>query len=228
MELVSESSNGIQQVAVPLHPISVNQDREATLRRITVAPSQGSEPDIDVVISKATAWRHFGLDVIPVIFGTTEAAVSAKHWLANQSDSAIDAHWTEHPDHELGFVVGESQIVFRVHDRESEEALVAVMKTFEIWPALSVKSAAGTDFYFCRAKRTSTAPISGPAQRRQGHIDILADDTIVLLPPCRGRTVSIAASSSSELTEVGQAFIDAILQHNANTCLLYTSPSPRD
>lgn len=213
-ESLHDHNNGEALERTPL--ILVKNDATSLPEGISAAAQQGVEPDTDVVISEAKAWHDFGLNVIPVLVGTTQAAVAVTRWIADLSYQAIDSHWAKHPDHKAGFVVGENLIVFRTNCNESNRALVTVLSRFRTKPAMVVSGSQGEEYYFWRAKRTRIAPAPNSSERLQGRIEILTDDTIVLLPPNQGKTILVAASNTGDFTEVGQEFIDAVLRHNAS------------
>jgi hypothetical protein len=219
MESSIQSTNGVQQASYTPHLIPTDQEQYALPERASAAPPPGVDGDLEPDTTQpdtAKAYRDFGLDVIPVLVGTTQAAVSTTRWIADLSSETIDAHWTKHPDHEAGFVVGENLIVFRVNGGESMAAFVSAMSECHVKPTMVVKGSEGNEFFFWRSEPTSTASISGQAQRRHGHIEILTDEAIVLLPPNRGKTISAKVSNTGDFTEVGQGFLDAVLQHNAS------------
>lgn len=217
MKFSRQSTNEDQQATHGAHLIPTNQEYEAlSPEGVPAAAPQVVELDIDMAISEAIAWYDFGLNVTPVFVGTTQAAVAVKQWVADLSYQAIDAHWAKHPGHIAGFVVGENLIVFRTKGKEADKAFARVLKAFHAKPAMVVRGSEGIEFFFWRANRTNIAPIPGSSERLHGHIEILTDDAIVLLPPNRGKTILVAASNTGDFTEVSQDFIDAVRQHNAS------------
>lgn len=73
----------------------------------------------------ALQWFLFGLDVIPVVPGTKKPAVKWDWWRARLSPTSIRAYWSRHPDHEVGFIVGDYYIVF---DADSPKQLSHCMR----------------------------------------------------------------------------------------------------
>ena len=62
-------------------------------------------------LTSAMFWITFDLNVIPVIPGTKRTAVRWDSWLENLDHEKVHDHWTGHPDHEVGCVVGDDMIV---------------------------------------------------------------------------------------------------------------------
>lgn len=131
----------------------------------------------------ALLWHIFGFSVIPVIPGTKQTAVKWDSWLDSLSDASISRHWLQHPDHEIGLIVGDSYVVF---DADSQAA-VSVLQRMEneqgVIPLLVVKTRRGEHHYFRKdaALRGKTGGvIVGGSEDR---IDIKTGRTMVILPP---------------------------------------------
>ncbi len=166
----------------------------------------------------ALHWHAFGLQVIPITPGTKKTTVMWDAWLAGLSPWKIIEFWTSHPDHEVGFIVGNDTIVFDADSPESIAALEELEVRFEVTPRLVVTTRKGTHHYYRLAAGTIAKSDSHCTQKHPERIDVKALRGMVILAPSPGKSVQhCSARSASELSEVGQDFIDAISQHNGRT-----------
>jgi hypothetical protein len=60
----------------------------------------------------ALYWFKFGFNVIPILPDAKKTAVKWDPWLKELSIEKIAEYWSKHPDHEVGFIVGDDIIVF--------------------------------------------------------------------------------------------------------------------
>jgi hypothetical protein len=97
----------------------------------------------NIYLQAAQSWHKFGLNVIPVSAGTKKTAVKWDPWLAELSEQTLKDHWTLHPNHELGFIVGDDVIVFDGDSTESIAAIADIEKAFDLIPSLIVKTEIG-------------------------------------------------------------------------------------
>lgn len=163
----------------------------------------------------ASMWRDYGFDVIPIIPNTKFPAVKWDPWLPKLSNTTIAAHWGNHPDHEVGFIVGDNIIVFDADTPASIAALTAIELRFGIQPNLVVKTKKGEHHYFLLASGTCAKSDSHSTETYPERIDVKTGRALVILPPSTGKTLAICdATNSSELNAVGQDFIDAVNLHN--------------
>lgn len=164
----------------------------------------------------ALSWFKFGLNVIPIVPGTKLPAVQWDPWLTTLSIAKIRDYWSRHPDHELGFIVGDDIIVFDADSPEAIAALAALERKFEVTPTLIVKTTKGLHHYFRRANGTHAKSDSHSTDKHPERIDIKTGRALVILPPSTGKTIAIGEANHgcSDLTEVGQDFIEAVFQHN--------------
>lgn len=189
-----------------------------------------SEPKLNFQLYAAAAllWYERGLQVIPLISGTKKTAVKWDSWLADLSAENIAAYWKQHPDHELGFIVGDDVIVFDADAPESVAALVAIEKAFNIAPNLVVKTKRGQHHYFRLTPGTFAKTDSHGTADHPERLDVKAKRSMVVLPPSTGKAIlAITAGHGSQLTEVGQAFIDAVFLHNGRPLPRPSVPTPR-
>ena len=135
----------------------------------------------------ALFWHEFGLAIIPIIPGTKKPALMWDSWLTGLSPAAILEHWSRHPEHEVGFIVGDRFIVF---DADSPKAVVALIDAecrFGVIPSMIVQTTRGEHHYFRKdpsVKGKTTYKIVGELHDR---IDIKTGRTMVILPPSTGK-----------------------------------------
>ena len=166
----------------------------------------------------ALYWFKFGLKVIPIVPGSKRTAVKWDSWLDKLTSEKIINHWRAHPEHELGFIIDESLIVFDADSTESISALTDLEEKLGVVPNLVVKTTKGVHHYFRRAKDTFAKTDSHSTDEFPHRIDVKASRSMVVLPPSTGKSVlHQSAENLKELSEVSQNFIDAIYQHNGRS-----------
>ena len=141
--------------------------------------------------SAAVCWYGFGLDVIPVLRGTKMTAVKWDPWLDNLGLESICNHWDTHPDHELGFIVGDDMIVFDADSPEAIAALAQIEEAFDITPNLIIQTTKGQHHFFRRAADTFCKSDSHSTEKHPARIDVKTGRALVVLPPSTGKTVLI-------------------------------------
>lgn len=160
----------------------------------------------------ALAWSDFGLLVVPVEPGSTEAAVRS---LPTDCDrDLVERQWTKNPAYEAGFTVGDSLIVISADSPGALAALEKIEQVHRCAPTLVFETPTGVEHLFWLKAKTSLAAL--------GHIlsadpiGLKTGDAIVMLPPHRGKVVALqTASSYSDFPPIGQSFVDAVNLHNA-------------
>ncbi len=163
----------------------------------------------------AQYWFEFGFAVIPIVPGTKKPAVLRDPWFQKISLEEIQQYWREHPDHEVGFVVAPTQIVFDADSPEAEEALCAIEKAHGVWPALKVKTSRGFHHFFRLVKGTHVRSDSHSSEQFPHRIDVKADRGQILLPPSVGKDiVTLNVYHFCGFSFVDQAFIDSVFLHN--------------
>ena len=98
--------------------------------------------------TEALFWYQYGFKVIPVLPGSKKTATMRDRWLTNLSVRKIHSHWTAHPEHEVGCILGSDLIMFETNNSEYEHALSVVEEVFGLKPKLVVKTAKGVQHYF--------------------------------------------------------------------------------
>lgn len=163
----------------------------------------------------ALQWRKFGFDVIPIVPGTKQTAVKWDAWLDKLTCAKIAGHWSEKPDHEIGFIVGDDIIVLDADSPEATVALAILEKTFDVTPNMVVKTTKGKHHYFKRTAGTFAKCDSHSTADYPERLDVKTGRSMVILPPSTGKTLDVdEALNAAALSEVGQPFIDAVARHN--------------
>lgn len=178
----------------------------------------------------AFTWYGFGFTVMPIVPCTKKTSVKWDPWLECLSPEKINNHWTQNPNHELGFIVGDGIIVFDADSPSSIAALAEIEKAFNVTPNLISKTSKGEHHYFKRAADTHAKSDSHSTENHPERIDVKTGRALVVLPPSTGKSIAmLEAENASELTEVGQDFIDAVFRHNGRVAPLApkVAPSPR-
>ena len=66
--------------------------------------------------TEALSWYQYGFKVIPVLPGSKKTATMRDRWLTNLSVRKIHSHWTAHPEHEVGCILGSDLIMFETNN----------------------------------------------------------------------------------------------------------------
>ncbi len=166
-------------------------------------------------LEAALYWHQLGINVIPAIPNTKRTAVSWDSWLSELSGETIIAHWTAHPDHEVGFIVGESLIVFDADSQKSIAALHALEESFGLTPKLVNKTSKGVHHFFRLASGVFARPDSHSTEKHPERIDIKTGRSLVMLPNSTGKSIEHCdIVSCDQLSCVSQDVIDAVFTHN--------------
>lgn len=167
----------------------------------------------------AHAWFDFGLNVIPVENKVT--APKWQKWLDNLSHASITKHWNKNPTHELGAIVDSNLFILDADSPEARTALLNIEGVFDIAPSIIVKTTKGEHHYFRKAPDTYAITRGYSSKDCPQKIDIRTGRTeldgrsMIVLPPSKGKELDqLEAGCVDELSEVDQAFIDAVFQHN--------------
>jgi hypothetical protein len=194
-------------------------------------------PEVSYTSNRQAAlhWFHFGFDVIPIVPGTKQPALKWDPWLAGLSREKIDQHWANHPDHEVGFIVGPEYIVFDADSPEAVATIARIERTFYLAPRLVVKTKKGEHHIFRRAQGTYAKSDAHDTQQYPNRIDVKTGRALVILPPSTGKAIRIyAAAHADELTVAEQDAIDAVFKHNGRPVprppeeITLSSPSPSE
>lgn len=166
-------------------------------------------------LAGALKWYAFGFDVIPLVPASKKPAVSWDEWLSTLSETKVKKFWAAHERHQLGFIVGESRVVFDTDSAQAIDALKALESKFGVQPLLVVKTTKGEHHYYGLASGAYAKQDSHNTSKNPERIDVKTGRSMVVLPPSTGKEVEVCkVNHASELSEVGQDFIDALFQHN--------------
>lgn len=158
----------------------------------------------------ALHWLDFGFRVIPIVPGKKVTAVRWDPWLDGLSAQKVDQHWRRHPDHEVGFIVGDDYIVFDADTLEACTTLEAVEAKLGIEPSLIVRTKRGAHHYFRREAGANIGTMLATGDNPSLKIDIKTGRSMVVLPPSTGKVVdrmTIGVRHGSELTVASWAFV---------------------
>ena len=137
---------------------------------------------------------------------------------------ALHDHWTAHPDHEVGCIVGDDIIVFDADGPESIKALVDLEQQHGLTPRLVVTTSRGEHHYFRRAEGSHAKSDAHSTEAHPERIDVKTGRALVVLPPSGGRQVKVIEGDNvDQLTVADQNFIDAVYRHNGRD-----APRPPD
>ncbi len=156
----------------------------------------------------ALFWFDFGLAVIPIRPGTKATSVRWDPWLADLSRLSINYHWQSYPADELGFIVGDSVVVFDADNAEALAALEAAEVRSGVTPLMVVRTKRGQHHYFRRDAGLLAMP---SARDFPACLDVKIKRTMVVLPGSADKTIiKMEVSRASDLSVASQAFIDAL------------------
>jgi len=163
----------------------------------------------------ALAWGGFGYNVIPLIPAKKIPATPWEPWEKGPSPSRIRSHWQKHPKDEVGFIVGDGRIVLDADSPEALANLVRIEVERGVSPRLIAGTHKGVHHHFRLAPGTYARLAAFSTEKFPARIDVKTGRSIVALPPSTGKEIlSREVDHASQLSEVGQDFIDAVFLHN--------------
>jgi len=158
----------------------------------------------------ALYWFEFGFPVIPITPGTKKTACKWDLWLKGLCKEKIRSHWTKHPNHEVGFIVGDDIIVFDADTPEAVKAIYRIEEEFEVEPTLVVKTEKG-EHHFFRKEEGIIANTCGHGSDPEQKIDIKTGRTMVILPPSGNkRRIVKLATKTKDLPAAEQWLVNAV------------------
>jgi len=200
------------EIAVEEKPVEISQSKVASP---VIKNTTAAIPTFSSNLEAALYFFSFGFNAIPTVPTAKRTAVSWDEWLKDLSPQKIAKHWSIHPEHELGFIVGDEFIVFDADSAESIAALVTLEKANNVIPNMVSKTTKGEHHFFKRAAGTFAKSDSHSTKEYPDRLDVKTGRALIILPPSTGKSLAVCdANNASELVEVGQDFIDAIFQHN--------------
>ncbi|MDH7973533.1 PriCT-2 domain-containing protein [Sphingomonas sp. AR_OL41] len=160
-------------------------------------------------------WFEFGYRVIPLVPGQKRPATAYHPWLDELSVEAVRQHWTRHPDHEVGAVLDDTQLVLDADSPEADEALSRIELQFGVVPSLVIKTRRGHHHHYRLTKGTFAKADSHHTETFADRIDVRAGRNSVLLTPSQDKSVDrLEARHRDDMSRVHQDFVDAVFQHN--------------
>lgn len=166
----------------------------------------------------ALMWYRFGFSVIPLLPMQKMSPLKWDPWLENLSTDWIEGHWARHPQHEIACITGNRIVVLDADSPESLAAVLTIEAAHEVVPNLVVQTRKGEHHYFRLAAGVNARSDSHNTKDHPEGIDVKAGRGLVVLPPSTNKTIKMGtASSVRDLTEVDQAFMDAVSLHNGRT-----------
>jgi len=127
--------------------------------------------------------------VIPIKPGDKKTVCAWDGWLTKLSRSLIFRHWTEHPDHEVGFIVGDDCVVMDADSELAVRELYAIERRYGMTPLLIVKTARGEHHVFKKDATLRCKTTSIVVGGYQDRIDIKTGRTLVVLPPSTNKSI---------------------------------------
>jgi hypothetical protein len=163
----------------------------------------------------AKAMSQKGFKVIPILPHEKRPPCRWDNWESDSSNTHIEQHWSQHPEHQLGILTDSQLIVLDADSFTAVQALKALEKAFEINPNLIVKTSKGEHHYFARPLGVVAKLQSYNTNLHPERIDIKTGRSLVVVPPSDGKSIVLdEISHISELRPVTQEFVDAIMRHN--------------
>lgn len=186
---------------------------------VILAPEPPPEPPSKVAFKSnlegALWWFDFGYRIIPLVAGQKRPATAYYPWLDDLSAEAVRQHWSQYPDHEVGAVLDDSQLVLDADSPEADEALSRIEEQFGVVPSLVMKTRRGHHHHYRLANGTFAKADSHDSGTFPDRIDVRAGKNSALLTPSKDKSVyRLDASHRDDLSQVDQDFVDAIFRHN--------------
>jgi hypothetical protein len=165
--------------------------------------------------TSALSFYRFGLAVIPVVAGEKRSAVPWDPWLEHLNEETITRFWTQHPNADVGYIVGDSLIVFDCDSDLAEQAMTAIEVRLGVQASVVNKTPRGSHRLYRVANGVYAKSDSHSTEEFPGRIDVKHGRGMVVLVSIDGRKlVRMDFSHASEIQEVSQEFIDAVFVHN--------------
>lgn len=160
-------------------------------------------------------WSQFGLKVMPMVPGQKRPALPHYPWADDVSVDAIRAHWAQHPDHEVGAILEQDQLVLDADTEKALAALVSIEQEYGVSPSLIIKTQRGFHHHFRLAEGVLAKPDSHSTIMFPDRIDVRAHRNSALLTPSRAKAIHrLDVDHRDGLTAVCQDFVDAVFRHN--------------
>lgn len=166
-------------------------------------------------VEGALWWHSYGYRVLPMVPGLKRPAAKYEPWMQGVPEEFIRQHWQAHPEHEVGAILGENQLVLDTDTLDAQQALADIEKRFGITASLIVKTTRGYHHHYRLTDDTFAKPDSHDTEKYPERIDVRAWRNSICLVPSKDKEMHRRdAKNLSELNAVSQDFVDAVFQHN--------------
>jgi AAA domain-containing protein/primase-like protein/bifunctional DNA primase/polymerase-like protein len=178
-------------------------------------------PKIDM-LDAALDWLKFGLRPIP-LDNDKRTVVRWAPWLNGLDESQLLAFWSANPHCLVGAIMTPDIFALDVDAPEAIAALAEIEAQFGIECNQVHKTSKGFHHLYRRAEGTEAKMVGCCTEHHRTGIDVRTargraeGESMLVLPPSGGREIITGVESVDQLVEVGQDFIDAIMEHNAAT-----------
>lgn len=175
-------------------------------------------------IEGALTWYDFGLKVVPVVAGEKRPLVTREDWISKLSRTTIVSKWEQHPNADVGAILSSDVIVLDADSDAAATALAKLEADHHIRSMLVTKTRRGFHHYYRLASGVFAKSDSHSTVEHPERIDVKVEGDMVLLPPSTNKTLlTKLIERFDQLSEVDQAFIDAVATHNGRPV-----PRPRE
>ena len=168
-------------------------------------------------LAAALYWFRAGFSVSPIVPGTKRPAVKRDPWLEGLSTESIQAHWSAHPNHELGFILGDDVLVLDADTPLAMAALDILEQQFGVESNFVVNTRRGQHRYYRSGAGVIARSSAHSTEAHPKRIDVKAARSLVAMPPSPNKKiVRCDIETITDLVEVGQDFVDAVFRHNGS------------
>jgi hypothetical protein len=163
------------------------------------------------MLDSALYWFSFGYSPIPILPGTKQTAVPWVPWRKDLNEARIGNYWGQYPQHEVGILLGDRDIVFDADSPESLAAVYAAERQFGVEPKLIVGTKHGEHHYFRLAKGTRAKTAVFCTKDHPERVDIKAAGSMVAVWASTDKTVlKLDVQHADELSLAPQGFVEAL------------------
>ena len=183
MPLSIERANGASIPPLPIDPsmIAVPATSVTSSEVIEATTKNGSIPSFSTNREWAHHWHGYGFRVIPIVPNEKRPVFAYSDWPEVLSAKAIDLHWTNNPDHEVGCILSADMLVLDTDSPTSDKALMEIAKEFGARTMLIVQTARGHHYYYRLEEGTIAKADSHDSRIFPSRIDVRAEPE----PKCR-------------------------------------------
>ena len=167
-------------------------------------------------LDEALKWHRSGFTVIPIRPGEKRSVDPWSYWEGeHQTEEHIKAHWTEHPDHEVGAITDEHFVVLDADTPEAIKSIELLEAEHDLECSLVVSTSRGEHRYYKLASDAFAKQDSHDGKKHPERIDIRTGHSLIILPPSGPRKIKVCnVKHIDQLSVADQDFIDAVFKHN--------------